>query len=104
MAKCEKCKKHEKHEPFNRCIECIKHVLEKPAVIVSNVLAYANSYRHEGTKLRIQQTCVSVFSEEDIETAKTLLFKEYEYELGQLQKRNGSPQKSKSLFNIQPPN
>ena len=101
MAKCEKCRKNEKHQPFNRCIDCINHVLEKPEVIVSNVLAYAHSYRHEATKLRTQQTCVSVFSEEDIEAAKTLLFKEYENELGPLQKRNGSPQKSKALFNIE---
>ena len=101
MAKCEKCRKNEKHELFNRCVECIKHVLDKPTVIVSNVLAYAHSYRHEATKLRTQQTCVSVFSEDDIENAKALLFKEYEYELGPLQKRNGSTQKSKAVFNIE---
>lgn len=101
MAKCDKCETNEKHEPFNRCVDCIKYVMSKPDVIVNNTLAYINSYRHDGSTLKIQLACLKHFSDEEIELGKTLIYKENKYILGTPKNRVGSSKKTKSEFNLE---
>ena len=98
MAKCDRCEKNDKLDSFERCVECIKHAMSKPDIVISNVLAYVNSHRHGGSRLKIKEACLNEFSEEVIELAKELLYKEYDYILGSPNKRVGSPKRSKSDF------
>ena len=98
MAKCNRCEKNEKLDQFDKCVECIKYILSKPDSVISNVLAYVNSHRHGGSRLKIIETCLKEFSEEVIELGKKVLYKEYEYVLGNPQKRVGSPKRSKADF------
>ena len=100
MGKCDRCDKNESHEPFNRCVECIKYGLRKQDIIVSNVLAYVNSYRHGGSVLRITEACTKHFSDEEIEQGKDLLYKEYERELSKPVKHQGGPLNSKNVLNM----
>ena len=101
MAKCERCDKNEKLESFNRCAQCIRYGMSKADIIVSNILAYVNIHRHGGSRLKIHEACMKRFSDDDIESAKELLFKEYEYVLGTPQKRVGSRLRNKSDFNME---
>ena len=54
MANCVQCDKNEKLDSFDKCVECIKYILSKPVVVIDNVMAYINSYRHGSTSDEIQ--------------------------------------------------
>ena len=101
MAMCIRCDKNEKCEPFSKCIECINYGLTKAELIVSNVLAYINSYRHEGSELKISTACVKHFSNEDIQDAKEKLFKEYEFILCNPKVRKGGAIRGKEELNME---
>ena len=101
MSKCVKCETANKLNSFDQCLECIKYVLEKPEVVISNVLAYVNSYRSGHSRLKVQLACLKSFSMEDISSAKEALYKEYESILGTPTKRLGSSKKSRSEFNME---
>ena len=101
MSKCVKCVTNNKLHPFDKCTECIKYVLEKPQVIISNVLAYVNSYRSGHSRLKVQLACLKGFSIDDIADAKELLFKENENILGTPTRRQGGSKKNLSEYNIE---
>ena len=101
MTKCVNCVTNNKLHPFDKCIECIKYVLEKPQVLISNVLAYVNSYRSGHSRLKVLLACLKGFSIDDIADAKELLFKEYEYILGTPTRRQGGSKKNISEYNIE---
>ena len=98
MAKCDRCEQNEIHEPFVKCVECIRYVLGKPVTVVSSVLAYMNTYRHGGSKVKIITACLKHFSDDEIDTARKNIWKEYEYILGNAPKCKGSNVKVRSEF------
>ena len=101
MSKCVKCEAENKLHPFDKCIECIKYILGKPQVLISNVLAYVNSFRSGHSRLKVQLACLKGFDLKDIEDAKELLFKEYENILGTPIRRQGGSKKNISEYNIE---
>ena len=104
MSKCNKCALNEICESFDKCKECIQHALDKPDVIINNVLAYVNSYRGASSRLKIHNVCIKYFSEEDLLTARTVLFEEYNEALSCLKypaKRVGSKFKTRSVMNME---
>ena len=101
MAKCIRCENDNILSPFDRCTGCIQAILEKPEVIINNVLAYVDSYRDGHPDLKIQIACLKFFSVDAIENAKKVLYKEYEAILGKYTNHIGSRQKYKSEFNME---
>ena len=71
MSKCVKCEAENKLHPFDKCIECIKYILGKRQVLISNVLAYVNSFRSGHSRLKVQLACLKGFDIKDIEDAKS---------------------------------
>ena len=100
MAKCTKCKKNDAHTTFEVCSGCIHKALEKPDIIVNDLLAYANSYRGACSKEKLFNSCLHEFKDTEIYDAKKLLFAEYQEILGIPIMRKGENKKSSSLEDI----
>ena len=101
MSKCIKCETENKLDAFDKCLKCIQYALSKPDIIVSNALAYANSYRHGASRLKIQQACIKHFSDKDLENASKSLYGEYEFILGESPIRWGGVRQTKSKVHME---
>ena len=101
MAKCNKCDENDTHESFEKCMECIQRALNRPEVIINDILTYINSYRGACEKSNLFNACLKSFNEEDIATAKAAIYNEFGKTLREPPKRNGSAKKSKKEFNLE---
>ena len=98
MAKCIKCEVNDTHVSFEKCTECIQKALDKPEVIVNDVLTYINSYRSSCEKSKLYDVCIKHFGDEEIDAAKKAIYDEYPCILGEPTNRIGSRCKSKKDF------
>ena len=101
MAKCAKCETNDTFDTFDICKDCVKNALDKPDIIINNLLAYVNTYRKRSTNVKLFNACIKFFSKEDITSAKVALYDEYNVVLGTAPRRLGSKHKSKAEFELE---
>ena len=101
MAKCNKCGWNDRTPLFcGICTECIQKVLDKPVVLINDLLAYFNSYRGSCEATKLRNACLRHFNDEDVSVAKIAIYEEHPIILGEPPKRVGSRQKQKKEFNM----
>ena len=100
MAKCTKCNENDALASFEVCIGRIQKALDKPDIIVNDLLAYANSYRGACSKTKLFNACLHEFKDTEIYDAKKLLFTEYQKILGTPVDRRDENRKNSSLKDI----
>ena len=100
MEKCNKCKVNDAHTALEVCIVCIQKALQKPDMIINDLLAYANSYRDSCGKTKLYNACLREFKDTEISVAKDLLYASYSETLGNPILRKGSRMKKKSEFEL----
>ena len=101
MTKCRKCEVNDTLVSFEKCTQCIQKALDKPDVILNDVLAYVNSYRGSSEKSNLLNVCLKHFNDEDITNAKTAIYEEHSSILGEQPRRVGGAKNSKKELSIE---
>ena len=106
--KCDKCNKTYQQDctaisvgDIKICKICVDNAASKQNnVIINEVLAYVNAYRHSCNKRKMREVCASYFKDDEIFSAKNMLHNENPTLFGELIKRQDTKDRSKEEANL----
>ena len=109
MMKCNKCNKTYQSDctaisvgNIKICIACVDNAAtsKENNVVINEVLAYMNVYRKSCSKRKMREVCATYYKDDEIFSAKTLLYNQNPSLLGELINRQDGQERSKGEANI----
>ena len=96
--KCTRCDESGVNSDYKVCVTCVKELIDaadKPKPIINHLLCYISSYFSSSSSAKMQVACLRAFTDAEVYTARDYLFGAYNKQLGPIQKRQDSPNRTR---------